>query len=353
MIAIPLLILLFVTVLSAGTVARLRLLRRSLPPGRLVNVGAYRLHLVEQGEGPVTVVFDSGAGAAGTLAWAPLQKEVAKSTRAVSYDRAGLGWSEPGRRPRSNEIMVEELHQLLNRGGIPSPYVLVGHSLGGLNARLYAHTYPDEVAGLVLVDAAHEEQFTPEPVKRAMKQMGWMMPLMSLIPRLLATSGLAALRPSLVEMSLKSVFSDGEAPAEVVDGYRQLLASRPTHHAAAAAELQAVLPSHAEIRERNISSLGDIPLVVIQHGRVEPQMNEELTAVVEETNRRLQAAVAAQSPQGRLIVAEESGHNIPYEQPEVVLAAIRDIVAASQWSTGAESAVLAAHDSPLTLARRR
>ena len=262
------------------------------------------------------------------LVWAPLQAKAARFARTVNYDRAGLGWSQPGRAPRSNAIMVEELHALLHGAGLPGPYVLVGHSLGGLNARLYAHTYPDEVAGLVLIDAAHEEQFTPEPVQKAMKQMAWMMPLMAAIPRLLAISGLAALRPALLKPMVRGLLGDGQAPDGLVESYTRLLAARPGHHAAAAAELRTVLPSHAAIRALRIGDLGDRPLVVIQHGRVQPQMNAELTGNVGETNQRLQRAVVAQSTQGRLVIAEQSGHNIPFEQPELVLQAIREVVEA-------------------------
>src|SRR6266581_4367311 len=131
------------------------------PPGRLVDVSGYRLHIHctgSGGPGPA-IILDAGNGGS-SLDWSLVQPGVATFTRVCSYDRAGYGWSESGPTPRSSGRIVRELHTLLVNTGVPGPYVLVGHSFGGLNMRLYAYTYPQEVAGLVLVDSSHENNPT-------------------------------------------------------------------------------------------------------------------------------------------------------------------------------------------------
>ena len=129
------------------------------PPGRLVDVGFYRLHIHCTGVESPSVVFESGLG--GTyLDWSRVQPEVSRFARACSYDRAGYGWSEPGPEPRDVRRIAGELDTLLTRARIPPPYVLVGHSFGGLAIRMFASREERRaVAGLVLVDAAHEDQF--------------------------------------------------------------------------------------------------------------------------------------------------------------------------------------------------
>src|SRR3712207_632680 len=152
--------------LGAGASAKAAL-RASHPPiGQLVDVGGYKLHISCVGVGSPTVVLDAGAGDLG-LAWAQVQPTVARSTRVCTYDRAGLDWSEQSPQPRTAEVMVDELHTLLTKAGIAGPYVLGGHSLGGLVIRQYAHTYPAGVAGIVLVDSAHEAQWLrfPEAIR--------------------------------------------------------------------------------------------------------------------------------------------------------------------------------------------
>src|SRR6266571_790135 len=131
------------------------------PPGRLVDVGGYRLHIHctgSGGPGPA-VILDAGNGGS-SLDWSLVQPGVATFTRVCSYDRAGYGWSDSGPTPRTSGRIVRELHTLLVNAGVPGPYVLVGHSFGGLNMRLYAYTYPQDVAGLVLVDSSHENDPT-------------------------------------------------------------------------------------------------------------------------------------------------------------------------------------------------
>jgi pimeloyl-ACP methyl ester carboxylesterase len=126
-------------------------------PGQFVDVGAHRLHLWCVGSGSPTVVFESGLGG-GAFDWGYVQPSVARFRRACTYDRAGYGYSEPGPRPRTSRQIVSELFTLLDRAGIAGPVVLVGHSFGGYNVRLFAAEYPSKVVGLVLVDASHEDQ---------------------------------------------------------------------------------------------------------------------------------------------------------------------------------------------------
>ncbi|HPV82106.1 MAG TPA: alpha/beta hydrolase, partial [Nitrospira sp.] len=127
------------------------------PPGQMVDIGGHRLHLYCLGTGTPTVILEAAAPG-WSLSWSNVQPQLARTTRVCAYDRAGLGWSERGPLPRSGQRMAQELHRLLERAGIRGPYVLVGHSLGGLLTRLYQHDYPQDVVGMVLVDAGHESE---------------------------------------------------------------------------------------------------------------------------------------------------------------------------------------------------
>jgi pimeloyl-ACP methyl ester carboxylesterase len=127
--------------------------RRALPaPGALFDVGGHQLHLACTGQGSPTVILETGLGASSS-AWALVRPAVASSTRACAYDRAGLGWSQAGPEPRDAQRISSELHALLQAAGEPGPHVLVGHSNGGLYARMAASMYPTEVAGVVLIEA--------------------------------------------------------------------------------------------------------------------------------------------------------------------------------------------------------
>ena len=137
--------------------------RRAFPPmGRLVDAGGYRLHLYCLGIGSPTVVFESGFGMS-LNAWAQVQPAVAELTRACSYDRPGYGWSDKPPNPRTGSRAVEDLHRALANAGIPGPYLLVGHSMGGGQVRLFASRYATEVAGLVIVASGHEDWRTRNP----------------------------------------------------------------------------------------------------------------------------------------------------------------------------------------------
>src|SRR5215210_1905822 len=136
------------------------------PPGEMPDVGGYSLHINCVGQGSPTVLLDGGSGE-WSAQWVRVQREVSGTTRVCAYDRAGMGWSEMGPEPRDARQITSELHTLLSKAGIEGPYVLVGHSLGGMYMQTYAARYPDEVAGVALVDSSTElDQFSQRPKAR-------------------------------------------------------------------------------------------------------------------------------------------------------------------------------------------
>src|SRR5918994_3815756 len=127
------------------------------PPGEMVDVGTHSLHINCLGEGSPTVILEA-ANFGMSAHWVRVQQQLAKTTRVCAYDRAGLGWSEAGPEPRDARQISSELRTLLKGANTEGPYVLVGHSYGGLYAQMYAARYPKQVAGMVLVDSTHPEQ---------------------------------------------------------------------------------------------------------------------------------------------------------------------------------------------------
>jgi pimeloyl-ACP methyl ester carboxylesterase len=269
------------------------------------------------------VVFDGGTGDAG-LTWILVQPDVATFTRACAYDRAGLGWSDPSPKPRTAEVMVEEIRSLLEASESEPPYLMVAQSFGGIVARLFAHRFPRDVSGMVLVDSAHEEQFLrfPEAVRTSQQSM--------LEAQVQQFAGLR----SMIEAGSfdSSILPVPPAfPPEAAEAYRTLVASGTTWLDTMVAELQAVEEAHAQVRGAQIRSLGDIPLVVLRHGKPIPSMPEmgigsEDMDRYERTWQELQEELVGLSPRGKLVVAEESGHMIHQEQPELVVDAIREVV---------------------------
>lgn len=238
------------------------------PPGKLVGVGGHRLHIHCLGEGSPTVILEAANGGM-SAHWVRVQQQVAKATRVCAYDRAGLGWSESGPEPRDAAQISSELHALLtNAAGIRGPYVLVGHSYGGLYARMYAERYSEEVAGVVLVDSSHPEQFTRSPQGRATYEQA---------RRLTAV---AALSSRLGLIRLFDVFPPPSGlPAQQRAQVEASLSS--THHLVATAEEFSATPrTSAQVHAKR--GLGDKPLAVISAGQQSAgwlELQEELAAL--------------------------------------------------------------------------
>jgi pimeloyl-ACP methyl ester carboxylesterase len=284
-------------------------------PGQLVDIGGYRLHLHCMGAGRPTIVFEAGLNEF-SLAWTRVQSEAAQFARACTYDRAGLGWSEPSPLRRTGVNMVKELHALLARSGTGGPLILVGHSFGGLLARHYLHTYPDEVAGLVLIDAAHEEYLERIPaLAKLARQTADEFQRLSHISRL----GLMALAPERIPTR----GLEGEAQA----AYRALLATG-TFFDAAAAETAAIEQNLAAARALPLGQLGALPLVVLSRGQPDPLplLNSEENAHYEREWRAMQESLVTLSTRSRQVVASRSGHAIPLTEPQLVIDAIRSLI---------------------------
>jgi pimeloyl-ACP methyl ester carboxylesterase len=279
--------------------------RRYPPPGQLVDVGGYRLHINCVGAGSPTVVLDAGLSGS-SLDWNLVQSELGNTTRVCAYDRAGMGWSDPGPQPRTPRQIADELHTLLMNAGIAEPYVLVGHSLAGKNVRLFALTHPEQVAGMVLVDARSEyvdANTSPAEVQAFQKASA----AQAILYRVARSVG-------LVRLIGASLWGAPTMPRETrTEG--MLLQTSPRGVDAQTAEGLERATDDAQLQAA--PSLGDRPLIVVAAGQ--KVAHDPIWA---EAQRRQ----AALSSNGRLIVAEGSGHAIHWEQPTLVIDAVRQVV---------------------------
>lgn len=271
-------------------------------PGQRFDVGGHALQLYCLGRGRPAVILDAGLGGSASD-WRQVQAALAKTTQVCTYDRAGYGASDPGPLPRTSGRLAAELRTLLANARIPPPYVLAGHSFGGYNLRLFANLYPQDTAGLVLVDSPHEGQmaFFEQFLLRQIDPQG-------------ALQGF--LQPDFLNPLLQSLD---------VEPFAALLGLPVGTLRAMVGELAAFRDSSQELRNADLSP--DLPLVVIMHGRrVLPEGS--LSDQMEQQWLALQRDLVARQRNGKLIIAQDSGHLIPLTQPELIVAAIRPLLVA-------------------------
>jgi pimeloyl-ACP methyl ester carboxylesterase len=229
------------------------------PPGEMVDVGGYSLHIHCVGQGSPTVVLDAGSGGF-SAQWVRVQREVSGTTRVCSYDRAGMGWSEMGPEPRDAKQISSELHALLEGADIESPYVLVGHSFGGLYVRTYAARYPDEVAGVVLVDSTSPKQVSHQPVTRDSNEP--QKEIFAVIPQLARLGVSLPARLGVVRLLSKLDPASPELPQQQ---RAQIDALTPSTRQWSTSALEFLAPTQT----LRLGSLGNKPLAVVTAGTQE------------------------------------------------------------------------------------
>jgi pimeloyl-ACP methyl ester carboxylesterase len=323
--------------LAAGVVYQriglMRHRRQFAPPGRLIDVGGHRLHATCRGAGSPIVILESGI-AASSLSWALVEPAVATLTRVCAYDRAGLAWSDAPSRPRSFERIVDELSTLLDQIGPRGPlgprqkHVLVGHSFGSFVIRAYAMRRPEQVAGLVLVDPATEWlTATTQRVRvlrggRLLSRVGALLAHLGVVRACLAllTGGAPAAPRNFVKIfgptaahTLERLVGEvRKLPPELHPTIRALWCQPKCFHAMGDhfLALQRGVPLIADLAPPR-----DIPVVVISSGN---QPTEQLAA------HRLMADA---SDRGRHVIATKSAHWVQFDEPELIIEAIKDVVA--------------------------
>ena len=266
-------------------------------PGRLIDIGDYRLHLYCAGTGGPTVVLEHGHQST-YLDWYRVQPQLAKFTRACSYDRAGYGWSEQSPKPRVPSVMADELHKVLSAAGEKPPYILVGHSYGAVNAVMFAHKFPEEVAGLVLVDGSHPKALERLPLRNRI----WLRAMQFTSP-----FGLPRWRR----------WCGGGAPETAAE--KAALNCRPSFYETIIRENRGM--PQAAVEMHGISSLGNLPLVVIAR---DPAMGRDSQAEVR--HNEMEREFTKLSTNSRFMVAQRSAHDIPLARPDVIVDAVQSLL---------------------------
>jgi len=284
---------------------------RSPEPGRLVEAGGHRLKINCTGTGSPTVILESGLGDV-LVEWQTVQPQISTFAHVCSYDRAGYGESDAGSFPRTSLQIARELHTLLQKAGEHPPFILVGHSFGGYNVRVFNGQFPNEVVGLVLVDSTQEDQYELLPPE-------WKQLSASMLNRWQSQAKWMPLQISLGIARLR--FRKQLGP----DGY---LILRSSYLKARASELEQIQTSAEEARAAG--TCGNKPLIVLtgvqQDDSLKNALSPEDFASFQRTwIKTLQPRLAQLSTRGKQIVLSDVGHDIPAQDPTSVVNSVREI----------------------------
>ena len=286
--------------------------------GHRVDIGGRSLNIFCSGEGGPAVVFESGLGLSG-YSWIFVQREVAKFTRACWYDRAGYAWSDPGPYPRDSVAVSHDLHRLLQAAGVPGPYVLVGHSLGGFHIRVYNRLYPTEVAGAVLVDTSYEYETNAIPTHTVTD-----------LPSVVFHFGVWAAE-IVYRVGLARLFSEPPNMQGIPKGFtpQDWIAAHAFQERRLAETAKEI---YVQCKEEAMAAggFGDWPLIVLTAAlpsKVGTSPVEERKYLAEQSIWvEIQANLARLSTKGRQVVVHDARHTIHYDRPDVVIRAVREVV---------------------------
>jgi pimeloyl-ACP methyl ester carboxylesterase len=301
------------------------------PPGTLVDVGGFRLHIQCAGEGVPSIILDAALGGS-SLSWSLVQPELATLSRVCSYDRGGFGWSDAGPMPRTAGRIADELRMLLDRAGVPPPFLPVGHSFGGLVALIFAHRFRSETAALVLVDPAHAEDWVkPAPKEQVQIDRGVRLCRYGAITARLGLARVVAalvglgqltLARGLVKVATRGRLSrQDEAilapiwklPPEVRPVLSQFW-TKPQFFEALGSQIESICESAGQVLDATANGFGDLPLITIS------------STNPGDYRLRQQDRMAALSTRGRHVMASNSGHWVPLDEPQVVIDAVKGLL---------------------------
>lgn len=275
-------------------------------PGKMVTINDHDIHLHCVGHGKPTVIFEADLDQYGSLSWHSVLGEIGRFTRACSYDRAGIMWSEPGPLPRDGETIATELKNILDNAGEEGPYVLVGHAFGGAYARIFAGQNPNNVCGLVLVDSSHPEMLTRFAEFGIQQEI----PDQQIRPLILLLSYLGM--PGRFKGNLYNLSPEVYEPTQAFLPESSL----------AWFDEQVEGPDTLS-QAGQYETLGDIPLIVLASARPSIQVKGQN---LQDVWLKLQRELLLLSSNSEIRIFEDAGHYIQLENPELVIKAIQDVL---------------------------
>jgi pimeloyl-ACP methyl ester carboxylesterase len=278
------------------------------PTGKLVNLGYAKMHLICLGKGGPTVILDAGAGG-WSIHWFEVQKELSKFTRVCSYDRLGLGWSDLGEMPRTVRKDAQDLHQLLQKSGEKAPFILAGHSYGGYIARVYYDMFPENIAGIALIDSAHEKQWEALPGLQQMLQFG-------------ISAAKGNLEKAKQGKLKKKDFPMGVTP-QLLPIYQAQMLETKTHQTGVSV-LENTLENAKEVEKTK--KLGNLPLLVLSAGNSfasfieNTETNRPMLETLNKGWLEMQSDLAKLSANSQHIVSQKDLHWFTVQNPKLIAA---------------------------------
>ena len=294
--------------------------RRFPQIGRSVDVGGYNLNINCTGQGKPTVILESALGVS-AIGWQSVQPEIAKFTHVCSYDRAGYGWSDPGPLPRTSTEIAKALHLLLQASGEQPPYVLVGHSFGGADVRVFSGLYPNEVAGMVLAETGLENLKFPPSIQKLIDEN---------LEQRERERALAYVR-FWFGISRFTIRKQIGNPAVAYDDQRDAyFGIQPKFIEATTSEVRSSKEDAEDLKV--LKTLADKPLIVLSAGKDMlgmPLDTKDWRDLHDVWINDVQTSLVHLSSRGKQVMVPDSGHMIPFERPEAIISAVREVCAAA------------------------